>query len=178
MNQRRDFLKTLALAGGAFGLARAPGLRAETLASANAAPCQAFDKTNITAIRSYWCDVASWLSSPVLNALSKRQLKATMPVENKNESSGKSTYLEALGRLLAGIAPWLELPADDTPEGRERARFAALAREAINAGTDPKSPDYMDFGAKNSASRSSIPHFSRKRCSAPHANSGKSSTHK
>ncbi|MDF9827914.1 hypothetical protein M2447_002019 [Ereboglobus sp. PH5-10] len=148
MNQRRTFIKTFALAGGTLGLAKVAGLRAETPAKTAApAPYWAYDKTNVAAIRPYWCDIAKRLSTPVLEALSKRQLKATMPVEPKGTMQREVTYLEALGRLLDGIAPWIELPADDTPEGRERARFAALAREAIDAGTDPKSPDYMHFGA-------------------------------
>ncbi|OAM90450.1 hypothetical protein AW736_08105 [Termitidicoccus mucosus] len=99
-------------------------------------------------MRPYWCDVASRLATPVLEALSKRQLKATMPVEPAGTKQRDVTYLEALGRVLAGIAPWLELPADDTPEGRQRARLAVLAREAIDAGTDSKSPDFMNFCEK------------------------------
>jgi hypothetical protein len=50
-----------------------------------------------------------------------------------------------LSRLLCGIAPWLELGADETAEGKTRARLAELARSAIDAGTDPQSPDYMNF---------------------------------
>ncbi len=55
------------------------------------------------------------------------------------------THLEALGRLLAGLAPWLELPADSTPEGRERASYAALARRAIARAVDPASADFLNF---------------------------------
>jgi hypothetical protein len=83
----------------------------------------------------------------VLTALAERRLKATMPVESHASSKDRPqyTHLEALGRLLAGIAPWLELGGDGTNEGGERARFAALARSAIDAGTDPASPDFLNF---------------------------------
>jgi hypothetical protein len=54
------------------------------------------------------------------------------------------THLEALGRLLAGIAPWLELPADDTAEGRLRAQYGDLARRAIASAVDPASPDFLN----------------------------------
>lgn len=97
-------------------------------------------------MRAEWCQWLAKISDPVLGALARRELKATMPVEAANpKDRALYTHLEALGRTLAGIAPWLELPVDDTAEGRERARFGALAREAIDAGTDPKSPDFMNF---------------------------------
>jgi len=66
----------------------------------------------------------------------------------------REKVLEAMGRLLAGIAPWiesggLELGPDSGAapgeEGALRARYAELAREAIAAGTDPGSPDFMNF---------------------------------
>src|SRR6266545_3581183 len=41
------------------------------------------------------------------------------------------THLEALGRLMAGIAPWLELATDASAEGRARADYGDLARRAI-----------------------------------------------
>jgi hypothetical protein len=83
----------------------------------------------------------------MLEALSRRQLRATMPIEAAPGVTDRPqyTYLEALGRLLCGLAPWLERGGDDSAEGRDRARFAALARTAIDAGTDPQSPDYMNF---------------------------------
>jgi hypothetical protein len=55
------------------------------------------------------------------------------------------THLEALGRLLAGIAPWLELGPDATDEGKLRGRFIALAVRAVAHAVDPESPDYLNF---------------------------------
>ncbi|QTH41007.1 DUF2264 domain-containing protein [Cohnella sp. LGH] len=48
--------------------------------------------------------------------------------------------MEALGRLLCGLAPWLESGSDEGEEGRYRREYAELARHAIDAGTDPSSP--------------------------------------
>ena len=97
--------------------------------------------------RAYWVQIAAKLAVPLLPALAERRLKATMPVESHPRSKDRPVYthLEGLGRLLAGIAPWLELPDDGSPEGKERARFAALARRAIDAATDPASPDFLNF---------------------------------
>jgi hypothetical protein len=95
--------------------------------------------------RQYWVDALMRIARPVLQALSERQLKLRMPVESWHEDRRQYAHLEALGRTLAGIAPWLETGPRDGEEGRLRAEMAQLAREAIAAGTDPKSPDYMNF---------------------------------
>lgn len=98
--------------------------------------------------RRYWVATLTRVANPVLDALSKRKLKETMPVEAPHgnaEDRRQFTHLEALGRLLTGIAPWLESGPTLGNEGALRARYAELAREAINAATDPSSPDYMNF---------------------------------
>ena len=38
----------------------------------------------------------------------------------------------AFGRLLAGIAPWMELPVDNTPEGQMRAEYINMTRKAFH----------------------------------------------
>ena len=58
---------------------------------------------------------------------------------------GAGTHLEAFGRLIAGLAPWLDVPADGTAEGPARAQYAALARRALASAVDPASPDFMNF---------------------------------
>jgi hypothetical protein len=72
-----------------------------------------------------------------------------MPVEHHPKASladrQQYTHLEALGRTLTGIAPWLELPTESTMESRLRLELAHLAALAIDAGTDPASPDHMNF---------------------------------
>lgn len=39
------------------------------------------------------------------------------------------TYLEAFGRTLSGMAPWLELGADKTAEGKLREKYIELAKK-------------------------------------------------
>lgn len=140
MKTRRDFVKLTTAAG----LLGAVGARAQSAATANATPAAAATGSDD---RARWCALAGRLATPVLTALSERRLKATMPVEAAPKVTDRPqfTYLEALGRLLCGLAPWLELGGDDSAEGQARARFAALARTAIDAGTDPSSPDFMNF---------------------------------
>ncbi len=94
--------------------------------------------------REYWLTVLTRVSEPVLTALSQRKLATTMPVEVPNgkvEDRRPFTYLEALGRTLAGIAPWLESGS----EADLRSRYADLTRASIAAAVDPTSPDFMNF---------------------------------
>ncbi len=96
-----------------------------------------------------WVDLARRIATPVLGALAARNLKATMPVEvgpgTTREDRARFTHLEALGRLLTGLAPWLELPPDDSSEGKLRLELADLARRAVDSATDPGSPDFLNF---------------------------------
>jgi len=98
--------------------------------------------------RDYWIGVLTRIADPVLTALSQRKLRAVMPVEapHGNAADRKQyTYLEALGRLLAGMAPWLESGDSAGKEGELRNHYAELARQAIAAAVDPASPDHMNF---------------------------------
>jgi hypothetical protein len=100
----------------------------------------------LAADRSYWVAVLTRLADPVLKNLVAGTLKARMPVEQATGANrAPFSHLEALGRLIAGIAPWLELPADDTPEGKLRAQYGDLARRAIARAVDPASPDFLNF---------------------------------
>jgi hypothetical protein len=97
--------------------------------------------------RAVWVSAMQRLADPVLRNLAAGTLKARMPVEQAAGANNRRevTYLEAFGRLLAGIAPWIELGPDDTPEGRVRAEYGTLARRAISRAVDPASPDFMNF---------------------------------
>ena len=62
------------------------------------------------------------LADPVLRNLAAGTLKARMPVEQAAGADRRNvTHLEALGRLLAGLAPWIEIPSDGSPEGKVRS---------------------------------------------------------
>ncbi|MFD0682708.1 MULTISPECIES: DUF2264 domain-containing protein [unclassified Paenibacillus] len=95
--------------------------------------------------RIYWIDTLSRIAQPVLHHLSNRNLKDSMPIEGKMDDRPLFTHLEALGRLLTGMAPWLETGSREGEEGRLREHYAEWARQSIDAGTDPSSPDFMNF---------------------------------
>jgi len=56
------------------------------------------------------------IAEPVLTAVAGVQLKKKMPVEAREQERVHFTHLEVLGRLLAGMAPWLETPQLDVQE--------------------------------------------------------------
>jgi hypothetical protein len=129
---RRVFFKSLGTGAAAAALAT-PARAAQPAAAASTD-------------RQVWIDVMLRLADPVLTNLANETLKARMPVEQAAGANREPvTHLEALGRLMAGIAPWLELPADDTPEGRLRAKYGDLARRAIDRAVDPASRDFLNF---------------------------------
>lgn len=99
----------------------------------------------MTADRRYWVDTLLKIAQPVLHALSERRLRIEMPVEAHGDDRRDYSHLEALGRTLAGIAPWLESGPRSGEEGVLRERMADMARLAIAAATDPASPDFMNF---------------------------------
>lgn len=94
--------------------------------------------------RKLWLESMFRIADPVLEALSNRKLKELMPVNSPSAGRETYAYLEALGRLLAGIAPWLEHKQDGEEE-LLRNKYAVMARQAIDAGTDPNSADFMNF---------------------------------
>ncbi|MBD0832906.1 DUF2264 domain-containing protein [Aestuariibaculum sediminum] len=98
--------------------------------------------------RELWVNELTKLSDPVLTALAKDKLKKTMPTEQSSFDYGdRSNFagLEAFGRLLAGIAPWLELGPGDTKEGKLRQKYIELTHEAIYNAVNPESDDYLNF---------------------------------
>lgn len=95
--------------------------------------------------RAYTVEVLTRVARPVLQALAEGRLKRDLPMHEWERNRTNFTGLEALGRTMAGIAPWLELGPDETPEGKLRAEFIELAVKAIANGTDPKSPDFLNF---------------------------------
>lgn len=140
MEQRREFIRRLSALGVGLPMARVATRHAPDSGAAMQPPSPES--------RDEWVRLATRLAEPVLGALAAGRLRATMPVELSATATAERrqyAHLEAVGRLLAGIAPWLELGADATPEGVTRGRLAGLAREGLRHATDPASPDFLNF---------------------------------
>ena len=105
-----------------------------------------FAQTTGAEDRAVWVEKMVQIADPVLTNLSQNTLKQNMPYESKDPSRQKFSYLEAVGRLICGISPWLELGPDDTPEGKLRAKYIDLTVKGLKNGVNPNSPDYLEFG--------------------------------
>jgi hypothetical protein len=98
--------------------------------------------------RQVWVKALYRISYPVVYNLANETLKKNMPLETgpKYSLNLKSvTYLEAAGRTMAGIAPWLALPDDRTDEGKMRKEMRSLLLRGLKNAVNPKSPDYLNF---------------------------------
>lgn len=106
-------------------------------------------KPQMQSDRQYWCSLAYRMAQPVLENMAKGELQKNMQTEfspsfdNRNR---KVLYMECFGRLMAGIAPWLALPDDDTAEGLQRKQLREWALQAYRNAVDTNNPDYLCWG--------------------------------
>ena len=105
--------------------------------------------TSGTQDRARWVSLLRRIATPVLTAAAERRLRATMPVEAHNPADrARYTHLEAVGRLLAGLAPWLacDTAAVNAAEAALIEEHRALSLQTLDAMTDPASPDLATWG--------------------------------
>lgn len=122
--------------------------------------------------RVYWVSILTQMAQPILENISKETFRKNMPMavsptfDSRDRGVG---YLEAFGRLLAGMAPWLALPDDGSQEGKLRKRFRAQALLGIQHGTDPASSDYFTWRGPSSQTLVDAAHLAQAFLRAPHA---------
>lgn len=98
--------------------------------------------------RQLWLQHLDRVARPVLQNLALNKLKETMPVvlsaKTDNAESRKSvSYLEAFGRTLSGIAPWLNLEGGSKDEVALRNQYRAWAVKGVANAVDPAAKDYL-----------------------------------
>ncbi len=98
--------------------------------------------------RQFWVETITKIADPVLTNLSNNTLRQNMPFESlsKEQIRHEVSYLEAVGRLICGISPWLELGPDQTSEGQLRDKYIKLAVKGLKNAVNPNAPDYLEFG--------------------------------
>lgn len=140
--QRRNFLKLSSVLG-------LLGITGKVVARETAAN----DKKK-QSDREYWVSILDKMATPVLANMSRGELRKNMKVEVSKGWGEKATkevaYMEAFGRLIAGIAPWLELPDDGSKESLVRQRLRLQAQQSLAHAVDPASPDYLYWGSPTS----------------------------
>jgi len=86
----------------------------------------------------FWSGYGATLAEPVLRHLAAGTLRARMPVEQATGTDRRNvTHLEAFGRLLAGIGPWIE--------SGMAPMYPQLVLQGLDRAVDPTSPDFMNF---------------------------------
>lgn len=110
-----------------------------------AKPCGASD-------RKVWVETLTKVADPVLENLAAGTLKKNMPFESLSQDPMRRevSYLEAVGRTICGMAPWLELGPDETEEGKLRAHYIGLVVKGLKNGVNPQSSDHLMFDKRHS----------------------------
>lgn len=100
--------------------------------------------------RKVWLNYLDKIARPVLFNLAQDQLKEKMTVElsktiDNKENRLQYSYLEAFGRTLSGIAPWLELEGGNAEEIKMREQYRQWTLKAIANAVHPTSKDYLKW---------------------------------
>ncbi len=98
--------------------------------------------------RKAWLGYLDKIARPVLSNIATEQLKEKMPVAlSKNidnqQSRKQVAYLEAFGRTLSGIAPWLNLEGGTKEEVALRNQYRVWALKGLANSVNPSSKDYL-----------------------------------
>jgi hypothetical protein len=100
--------------------------------------------------RQFWLQQMDKMVKPVLYNLAKDSLRIAMPkvtslrIDNK-EHRIKVQYVEVLGRVLSGIAPWLQLEGGTPSEIAMRNQYREWALAGIKNALDSNAKDFMNF---------------------------------
>ena len=141
LTDRRDFIRR-AVAGGLLAAMAGPAAAAAPGPGEGLAAPEQDD-------RAYWLGMMRRVGEPVLENLAAQTLRARMPVEAPAAPADRPrtdyAHLEAFGRTVAGLAPWIELPDKPGEEAALGARLGDLVRRGLDQATNPTSPDYMNF---------------------------------
>lgn len=103
---------------------------------------------NTASDRQTWLTFMDKMARPVLQNLAVNTLKEKMPVAlapaiDNREHRTRVAYLEAFGRTLSGIAPWLNGEGGSGYEIGLRNQYRQWSLKAIANSVDPSSKDYL-----------------------------------
>ena len=98
-------------------------------------------------VRDYWLKCMLKIAEPVLKNCADGLLHTNMPLMGDNITRAKRyAHLEALGRTILGISPWLESEISSSPEEEQQKElYRDWARKSIANAVNPSSPDFMNW---------------------------------
>ncbi|ETZ22767.1 DUF2264 domain-containing protein [Pedobacter sp. V48] len=100
--------------------------------------------------RVFWLQQMDKMVRPVLYDLSNDSLRIKMPQVTSNTTDNKAQriqvqYLEVLGRVLSGIAPWLQLEGGNAAEKDLRKQYRNMVLKGLANALDSNKKDFMRF---------------------------------
>ena len=100
--------------------------------------------------RQFWLQQMDKMVKPVIYNLAKDSLRIAMPqvtsvhIDNK-EHRIKVQYVEVLGRVLSGIAPWLQSEGGDAKEVALRKQYREWVIQGLKNSLDSNAKDFMNY---------------------------------
>jgi hypothetical protein len=107
-------------------------------------------KNQVISDRKYWLSEMDKMVRPILRSLAADSLRINMPqvtsihVDNKAHRV-EVQYLEVLGRVLSGIAPWIQLEGGDQKEIELRNLYRKWVVSGMKNALDSNAKDFMRF---------------------------------
>ncbi|GAO43555.1 DUF2264 domain-containing protein [Flavihumibacter petaseus] len=98
--------------------------------------------------RQYWSELLFRIAWPIAKSISNGTLHQDLPLETAPGyylNLKAVTYGEAVGRTLAGIAPWLALPDDASKESALRQQLREALLKGLPNLVNPQHPDHLNF---------------------------------
>jgi hypothetical protein len=100
--------------------------------------------------RELWISYMDKIARPVLSNLAEDRLKEKMPVELSKRIDNANNrrpvaYLEAFGRTLCGIAPWLNSEGGSKKEIDLRNQYRQWSLKAIANAVNPSAKDFLQW---------------------------------
>lgn len=164
--KRRSWLKFLGLLGGASLF----GTRSLTASIEEKGRGRVFGHEDND--RTFWVATLARIAKPILENISNGELRKNMPMVVSPTFDARDPgvgYLEAFGRLIAGMAPWFALPDDATDEGILRKKLRDQTLLGMQYGLDSKSPDYFTWRGPSSQTLVDAAHLAQAFLRAPKA---------
>ena len=101
--------------------------------------------------RQVWLSYLDKIARPILSNIAENKLKEKMPVVlskriDNADNRRRVAYLEAFGRTLSGIAPWLNLEGGSQGEIRLRNQYREWALKGLANAVNPNAKDYLEWG--------------------------------
>lgn len=108
------------------------------------------DKTKPLTDRQLWLKEMDKMVRPMMYSLAKDSLTILMPKETSIRVDNKAhrvkvQYLEVLGRVLSGIAPWLQSEGGSAEEVALRNQYRQWAIQGIKNSLDSNARDFMRY---------------------------------